>query len=287
MIHRPETVGTTDERKAKKARNDTPQDSSDLLAAVVGGDIQRSSEEMQKIAAMLRDEFVQPMKDNKEWSILFPEARSLHNKLFTYIDTERDPIIAELRSWVTIRLGGGDDLSSAPMAPTYPASRVADGRSPPLIPPHLCFVEPLIGLQTFKRDRFFAVYLNRMIDMTDNSLFFNHLVPHLERIRQWKRITNGTNRLPFRDIVRCLGWRRVEPEVLLMLSLTEWLMLQRPEPQPKSKWLTKEKVNMWHFNICLAEMRSAAIFIEQLKVRNANVNNIHNLMRRKELVPPS
>lgn len=274
----------TKERKLKRRRKNILDNCTDLVAAVIG-DTPKSPEETKRVYDLLHDQFFEVLSKDAHWCILWPKKTrhivDVAPKLLTYIDTVNDPIIPELRDWVAQRTAGDESMEM----PSYPAQRIADLRPLVEVPTDLQLIDCNIVMQIFERHSYFKSYLKKLKEITiDSSLIFNHLPPQQESIRQWKRITSDAEWILFSDIVACLDWKEVNGEMMNMQALTDWLLLQRSPPIPRSAWLKKERLNTWHVGTCLVEMRRAAIFLENLKVRGIDMKWIYQEMKRKKLL---
>lgn len=100
----------------------------------------------------------------------------------------------------------------------------------------------------------------------DEQLAFMTREVHQERYRQWKRLTATTNKLMFEDIICCLGLFSLVKHKRNALTMVDY-QLQNVHP-PTQNWFVDNLLNV---DLCIMEIRMAAVFIEQLQLRNVHL----------------
>ena len=129
--------------------------------------------------------------------------------------------------------------SDANPAPTYPALGVEDLRPAEVVPPVLRAMDPDVwpilrraGLERACTKLLAAYHRSQGCPVPAAD------PPHDERLRQFRRITEGADELPWRAIAECLGWG-CAPDTTVIKALTE-AQMQSPHrpggPQPTVSW---------------------------------------------------
>ena len=238
--------------------------------------------------AALREHFVRPTLG--DWAILWPEMpkRVAAVALWTHLDVARDPVVGLLRQW----LAAGAPPDAVPRYPNT-AAQPLDLRPAEPVPPALRssvndqFV--WAALQHAGLKAVLAPYMQLFCQSADR-ITPAAVQPADERLRQFRRITRdgAIVDLTFKTLAECLGWfagdALVPQDAGLVHVLTKEL-LRTPLPTTEnaspegiadaSRWYIKAgKRNpaLWRWPLCLAAMRTAAVYVSRLKLAGANVD---------------
>ena len=215
-------------------------------------------------------EFVRPSL--VQWSILFPKRYfPCKTMLYTYIDTQNDPIIPALQRWIA-SLGDG-----TLRAPSYPVQNVVDPRPAEECPVALRDMDPDIwpAIQSAKLDQAIRG-LSNAYRMTNGVTVSIAQQPHDERLRQFKRLMETDDGdLSCAQICDCLDWD-LKGDTLLLKTITEALMTdphRNGGAVPVAAWYTlnRDDAAKWRLPLCLWEMRMAAVLVKRMRMANMDL----------------
>lgn len=234
----------------------------DFFAAVIPSDVTGSDYNV--MVKWLVNDFARSDPIQCLWPILWPE-KPTKSQFLTYLDVKQDPIITELRNWINNRRSSNRKLAP----PEYPVTSVRDPRPRIDLPEAfkaLSVSNVLTIFSGIQYSRQCAVIRDQPMD---EKIAFMTKEVQQERYRQWKRLTATTNKLTFDDIISCLGLFSLVNQKDNVVSMVEY-QLQNVHPRVEG-WFN-DKDNMWNIDLCLMEIRAAAVFIEQLQLRNVNLS---------------
>jgi hypothetical protein len=216
-----------------------------------------------------------------DWSILWPPRQPSNPVLLlTHIDVEQDPIIGALQTWIA--------RGATEPVPTYPVPGVVDPRPIEIVPSSLKQIDPDVW-DHLRRARIDVVcnrFVNAYTQSHDKPIEAAE-APSDERLRQFRRLTSQYgDELTWKQICDCLGWHTVINDTLVVKAVTEALMRisdRQGGPVSASMWYTKRGTStLWKFDVCMWEMRVAAVFISRLRMGGAEfpflARDIHSCM---------
>jgi hypothetical protein len=245
----------------------------DLVAAVVGPLHLPTTALHSAAIERLDNEFVRKMK---HWGVLWPPRSANPEVIPTFIDIERDPIVAQLTNWLR-------DTSTNTLPPVYPAIHATDNRIEEPIPPELQAMDADVWphLQRAGLDRtckFLRYYNNVSASTLGAQPLLPTLVPCSERLRQWKRISASAE-LSYKDMIDCFGWNDIERDAGVVQCITHALLLR--QDVPLAMWYIKRnnKGNMWKWRVCLPMMRIACIYVSRMRRGGAPMENLSFTLR--------
>lgn len=252
--------------------------SKDLVSAVVDPLSFASASDQAEAIERLDTLFVGPTKPL--WKVLWCERPMAAGVIPTFIDVERDPIVAQLREWLV-------DPDHRRAAPTYPAAGVVDGRAPESVPPELDRLpEPLNIAEIFARCGLGGVFRsfqsNYERGLRTASVTAVHAPCH-ERIRQFRRITDAQPDVTFKQLTECLGWDvGMGMDSGVTKKITDHLLRHRsvnPVADTDAWCVSRGGVLRWKWRVCLPEMRIACIYVQRIRSGGVDMQRVSNALQ--------
>ena len=222
-----------------------------LVEAVVGPVNMQTTEERKFVCKM------------EHWAVLWPARSNNREVIPTFIDVNKDPIVAQLTRWLR------DTTGEAPL-PAYPAVGVVDKRPEELLPPELRAMDA--DVLPFMRSSCtslndlcdtFLTYYHKAGNLTEEPLP-STVAPCNERLRQWKRLTAASAELSYKEIIECFGWHDIARDSGVVHCITKAMM--NHQKVPLASWTTKRSgTNMWKHRVCLTAMHGACTYVARIR----------------------
>ena len=234
---------------------------------------------------ILNDDWVRSNTMGPWMAALFPRNRNAQQQ-WTHIDVAVDPIVPVLRDWVTRCL---DDVAARGHPPAYPAAndprppeRVLDGfgalpNGGDVYPNITASLLPgtLAAYEKYYAKGGISSYSEAVCD---------------ERLRQWRRLTKDgrVTDLPFKQIVRALGYCEIENDYQVIHAITHALMQHRHPSISHNRWYDRQgRTINWTWPLCLPSMRDAIVYVHRLRIGKANLQWLETTVHGGMPSPPA
>lgn len=215
----------------------------------------------------LHNEFLKPLCE-RGWEVLF-ELPVHTQRILTHIDLQRDPVAPRLQRWANAGCTG-----PAPVEYPYDAE---DQRPEEVIPPELHALPATLdvaavlidkGLGVFCRNPRYAEAYQRSQRMNTEAVPPARSPRHAEMVRQWQRQCKAAAYLPYKTIVRTLGWTTTLQDHALIKVITHALL----HPMPMEEWYDRTtSLHGWRPERCLEAMRLASVYVAHLRRGGADL----------------